>query len=556
MPIVLGGFAVFAVGALAIMLAIIAYGVLRFLSELLSRYNPLSFIFDIGEWLWNEITEPFVLWVVGRFESEFNAVSSWLSAHFGVLSSMSVMISKIARTAAEQLDIVRTQTIPTAQNSAETYTDERWHETAREAQNEAANVVQRVNNAPGRSDREYWIALAAVVSSPAVQYTAAIFEGVNAAEDSALASLAHAERRLESQVAAAENTAAAALAKQAEQLGTAIANLPTTAGANEAKVREIAKAEREAGEAASLYALNTVRVALEGLIPASAPGTASELREVQAHVERLIASAEAAASSALLSQIGILTSKLTAGEALSHGELVSAEGVLDKAIATAEGDARAELVRARSELEGLAKGGIGATPGELDGVRERLESSIAAGAAAATAAIGVLHGELDRALEGVSGDARKELERAQEELRGSVKAGEAEARRANREGLEGVYGDLTGKSAASAGDLSAVEGLLAGAISVPLDYAVEGVKDLEECAVRTCEGPNNFSELLKAALGVVDLGALGAFLAAAINEPANAEQTYASTVGGAYTDAEAGVNALLHGELLETLLDL
>lgn len=56
--------------------------------------------------------------------------------------------------------------------------------------------------------------------------------------------------------------------------------------------------------------------------------------------------------------------------------------------------------------------------------------------------------------------------------------------------------------------------------------------EFESCAVTSCDGPNNLSNLLNGILGFAGLAELGAFLADVINNPASAEQEYASVLQG------------------------
>lgn len=112
--------------------------------------------------------------------------------------------------------------------------------------------------------------------------------------------------------------------------------------------------------------------------------------------------------------------------------------------------------------------------------------------------------------------------------------------------LGGVYDDILNGAGAYTGDLSGIVGLIAGAITVPLAAVAARVAKLEECSVGVCEGsPNNFSSLLKDALGFVEFAGVGGFLAEVINNPATAEQKYADVIGGAFNGGQKALQDLL-----------
>jgi hypothetical protein len=56
--------------------------------------------------------------------------------------------------------------------------------------------------------------------------------------------------------------------------------------------------------------------------------------------------------------------------------------------------------------------------------------------------------------------------------------------------------------------------------------------EFEQCAVRTCAGQNNFTSLLKDALGFASLAEIGVFLAKLINDPVGAEAEYGAVFAG------------------------
>jgi hypothetical protein len=69
--------------------------------------------------------------------------------------------------------------------------------------------------------------------------------------------------------------------------------------------------------------------------------------------------------------------------------------------------------------------------------------------------------------------------------------------------------------------------------------------EYDDCAVTTCDGPNNISNLLSKLLGLGGEAELLAFLAAAIHDPGGEAEAFASVASGIYTTGHALIDDLL-----------
>jgi hypothetical protein len=79
-----------------------------------------------------------------------------------------------------------------------------------------------------------------------------------------------------------------------------------------------------------------------------------------------------------------------------------------------------------------------------------------------------------------------------------------------------------------------------------LATAVAGIiTEFDDCAVTTCGGPNNISNLLQTLMGGAELAELGAFLAAAVHDPKGEAAAFASVASGLYGTGHSLIDDLL-----------
>jgi len=79
-----------------------------------------------------------------------------------------------------------------------------------------------------------------------------------------------------------------------------------------------------------------------------------------------------------------------------------------------------------------------------------------------------------------------------------------------------------------------------------LAASVAGViTEIDRCMVSTCDGPNNYQNLLNMVTGGIDFAAMIAFLASAANDPEGEAKAFSSVATGLYTTGHALVDGLL-----------
>lgn len=118
--------------------------------------------------------------------------------------------------------------------------------------------------------------------------------------------------------------------------------------------------------------------------------------------------------------------------------------------------------------------------------------------------------------------------------------------------LGGAIGTLGGTIAT---DVGALPGQITAAISLSLAPVLARVATLEECSVGVCDtSPNNFSNLLSDALGVVSFAEFATFIGEAIHDPQTAGQEFAGAAQGFYNTASNAVSDV--GSVINAILSL
>lgn len=302
-------------------------------------------------------------------------------------------------------------------------------------------------------------------------------------------------------------------------------------------------------DAASIVAGNAI--AFDGDVSKVAAALAHAVNDSVNGVESDLHDAKKALTASISNLADTVASDFTQAKAIAQADataaLNTAKGLVDQAKAEAEDVAKADVAAVRNLLQAAINAtnttvrnltttvgqdltaaeqfaqsqvaqAVSTVTGQLQSTAASLQQSIAAGAAAALAGV-------QSAVNQAQADATAALDTATATL---------------DDALGGIYTDLTGKSVALNGDLSAIEGLLAGAITAGIAAVAARVATLEDCVVTNCDRPNvpgggknDLTGLLKTILGISEFAGLGAFLTAAISNPAGVEQEYANLVQGA-----------------------
>lgn len=173
--------------------------------------------------------------------------------------------------------------------------------------------------------------------------------------------------------------------------------------------------------------------------------------------------------------------------------------------------------------------------------------------------IGQLHGYVDNAVAGAERIASSALATVEHTLEGDVtraiqtaEAAAAAADAALSRDLDAAIGAAEAAAGAAAGVLqgeitsaNAQLATIAASAAAALALARTIAGEFESCAVTSCEGPNNLSNLLNQLLGIVSFADLAAFIALAINHPGVAAGEFAGVASGLYADADQLLSTLL-----------
>jgi hypothetical protein len=245
---------------------------------------------------------------------------------------------------------------------------------------------------------------------------------------------------------------------------------------------------------------------------------------INGYIDKSVSDAEgiaAGATAALAKTIGSQLSNLT--------------DTVAKNLTDAETYAKAQATNVYQEVEG-----------DLTSTAKTLQTGINAAQNEAISAITVAGQDLTTAEQVAATDAGNAVSSAESFATQAAGAAATTAEQALSGALGGIYTDLTGQALAVNGDLSTVEGLIAGAILTSVGAVAARVAKLEECSVGVCDdSPNNFGSLLNAALGLAEFAGVGVFLAKLISDPAGAEAQYSDLIGGLFSSGQSAFDALL-----------
>lgn len=113
--------------------------------------------------------------------------------------------------------------------------------------------------------------------------------------------------------------------------------------------------------------------------------------------------------------------------------------------------------------------------------------------------------------------------------------------------FDDVYGDLARVASGEVADAKSIAGVVAAVAALPIASILSRVAHLERCSVGVCDdSPNNFSNLLRDALGLASFVGVGAFLAQVVNDPAAAASDYGGAIQGIYGAGQSALDDLLN----------
>ena len=203
---------------------------------------------------------------------------------------------------------------------------------------------------------------------------------------------------------------------------------------------------------------------------------------------------------------------------------------IDNAVSKVEGDISSAIDHQFANILGIVDSDIGA-------LHVYVDDHVAAAEQDASTALSTvertLGGEISSAIQTAEAAAAAADAALSRDLGAAIGAADAAVA-----GLQGVItGDITSVNAA----IAAIAASAATALSVAQTVAGE----FESCAVTTCDGPNNLSNLLNNLLGLATDASFAAWLAYAISDPKSAGAAFASVGQGLYSGADSLLDTLL-----------
>lgn len=269
---------------------------------------------------------------------------------------------------------------------------------------------------------------------------------------------------------------------------------------------------------------NDIKAAAGAAVHTAESYTDGAITTVTHYIDHEIGDAEAiaaAATTALAKTLG--------------GQLSALANTVAQNLDTAEQYAKAQASSVYNQVES-----------DLAGAEATLGAGITAAQKAASAAAQAAASDLTTAEQFATSQVASGVATA-EQFASTAAAGAAtDAEQALEGAFGGLYQDLTGQSLANEGDLSATLGLVAGAILTAVGSVAARVAAIEECYVGVCStNPNNFTNLLQDALGLISGVSVFAFLAELVQDPAGAEAKYADVIGGTFTAGQSLFDSLL-----------
>jgi hypothetical protein len=218
-------------------------------------------------------------------------------------------------------------------------------------------------------------------------------------------------------------------------------------------------------------------------------------------------------------------------------------GIVDSDIGTVN----TKIDHAVSSLTDLIGSTAGATFSHLAGI---IDSDI-----------GAVHTYVDQHIAAATDTLNGAISSVEQTLTGDISTAIQSAEAAAAAAEAALSKDISGAIAAAGAAEAALQGLITGDITsvnatiagiaataaTALSVATTVAGEFESCAVTTCDGPNNLSNLLNTLLGLAQDAALAAFIGEAIAAPGAAAAQFSPIGNNLYTQAD---------QLLDTLLSI
>lgn len=259
-----------------------------------------------------------------------------------------------------------------------------------------------------------------------------------------------------------------------------------------------------------------------------------------------VAKAEGYTDDAINTLTGVVKHDLTVAENYTDNSVGALSRTLGQQLSNLTDTVANNLTKAEDYAKAQATTVYQEVEGDLTQTTKTLTAGITTAVGLAQTGIADAAADLSTAEKFTTGAVNTGVSDAEQFASQAAGAAASTAGGALQDAFGGLYTDLTGQALAVNGDLSTVEGLIAGAILTSVGAIAARVAKLEECSVGVCDdSPNNFGSLLKDALGFVEFAGVGAFLAQLISDPTGAANEYGGAVQGFIDLGEKGLHDLL-----------
>lgn len=274
-------------------------------------------------------------------------------------------------------------------------------------------------------------------------------------------------------------------------------------------------------------------------------------RDVEDYTDRAVKGVEADIGTAVGKLAGVVAGDVRKLEGTISSDVSTLGDTIVRSVAAgvvkAEDFASHEINGLRNYVDSAIAAAVAGLEHELADAKQQIGTAIAGVAQTAATDLANAEGVLSNQITSVATTAATEISTAEQAVAGEITDLAGTVANEIGSAVGTLTGDIASEAQAFTGDLTSLRALLEAAIASSVGALAVRVAKLEECAVGVCnDSPNNFSNLLNAALGGVSIALLAEFLKTAIQHPAEAEAGFVGEVGDLFTGGRDLFDSLLN----------
>lgn len=457
---------------------------------------------NIGKFFTDK-ADAVVNWVLGSLWPMFKNLGDWFLGHSIVFMDLAGAVVSAVQHLGDQVDHIVTVSIPNGIRAAEAAAGAHAQGLINTAEDKIADAYRAAAGGFDEASRWAWEHADHAADNIGNNILGAVSHGVDSAINYTDGRISTLDRELTQAIADARTAVEGELTDVKKALTKTIGDLANTVAGDYQSALSIAQGDATTALTTAKGLITQARTDLTNI-------AAADANTVQDHLNSAVDTINATVDKLT----GTVSSDFTAAENFATSQV--AQGLQD----------------VTDVLTGTAATVGGAIEAAAAGVANTVAGQVAGVANQAAAAEAGLQTQIGQAVAGAQQDANNALDAAEAAVGGA---------------LGKIYTDVTGQALAYNGDLSSIAGTLGIALAGALAGVTARVAKLEQCSVGVCDdSPNNFSNLLQAALGVADMAAVFTFLSQLVSDPAGAEQQYAGLIQGLYTQGHDLFDQLLN----------